>query len=265
MQTILAARASKLSRKVYASLPFGYRLARFLLRLASGIVDAFGRVVAAEMIKRGVTDMPDIGSDPAVSWQEKLLKLGPRAGDALPRSYGRKFAQTCWNVGLAKTRKPDVVEEILTSVIEKLVSRPTLIHEGVTRAEAEAFILTLIKNEIIDIQRSKSRWQLSPLGEETEEGDFTGDMLDPESLQRLEDAIPASKLQAILRDLERVHPSASEYVRLMLDGYDKNEIAQKALLPHMRGPAAPQALTNWEKRWVPEIRDVFNRHLELRP
>lgn len=262
MARTLLARANRLNHRIYASLPFGQRVSHLFLKLAGDILDAFARVVSAEFIKRGVVGMEEIRGEPVEVWADRLRRLGPRAGDALPRGYGRSFAQLVWRIGLRRSGRPDLIEEVMTSVIEKLIARPTYVREGVSLPEAQGLVIKMVKNEIIDAQRMGNRWRMDPLGDETDEGDFTGDMLDPRTLRKLEDQLTPSKMNRIVEDLARVHPSASEYVRLMLEGYTKREIAQGALLPHMRGPTSPQALTNWEIDWLPKIRKVFQRHME---
>lgn len=247
-------RAADLRRKIHASQPWGFRVASFFFRISSDIIDAFGRVVYAEFVKRGVQDLPDIGDVPALAWQDKLLKLRSRAGDKLPRSYGRKFGQMAWNVVLSKARNPEVVEDAMTAVIEKLLKNPTVIREGVTRAEAEGFVLKALKNEAIDLLRKQTRRR--------EEGEFTRDIADPDTLRQLEDMLPPTVLREIIRDLDRVHPSAAAYVELVFQDYDDREIAQNAMLPHMDGPVSPQALLNWKNRWLPKIKNIIHKHLQ---
>jgi DNA-directed RNA polymerase specialized sigma24 family protein len=266
---LLAKQAFDLSRRIYASLPWGFRIADFFLKLASGIVDAFGRVVYAEFIKRGVTGMPDIGAESAAEWQGKLKALGTRAGDKLPRGYGREFGKKAWRIMLSKTRKPEMVEELMTWVIEKLLSQSETIRERVNLAEAEGFILTILKNKAKDEWRSQGRLKEEGLGEENEEGDFSGDFLDPHALHRLEQAYSKNWLEKILQearsDLEKIHPDAPLYIDLSLQGYTLKEIVGDyriglpSMLPHVqKKPVTPQA---WEHRTKVNILRVLQQHM----
>jgi len=258
----LAKRASDLARRIYASLPWGLRVANFFMRLASDMIDAFGRIVLAEMIKRGVTDLPDIGDVPALSWQEKLQKLGTRAADRLPKNYGRKFGQMCWNVMLAKTKNPEMVEELMTWTIERLLANPHVIREGVTRAEAEGFILMMLKNRAKDIWKSQGRRRDINVPELRDEEGVTIDVMDPNSFKELAEMLPEHTLRAIIRDLEAIHPNAAAYIDLAFQGYDDKEIAENAMLPAMERAVTPAALNKWKKKWLPRIQQVMKKYLD---
>ena len=41
----LIARANELNRRIYSSLPFGYRLANFLVKLSLDTAETFGRIM----------------------------------------------------------------------------------------------------------------------------------------------------------------------------------------------------------------------------
>jgi DNA-directed RNA polymerase specialized sigma24 family protein len=261
---MLAKRAADLRRRIFSSLPWGFRVASFFLRLSSGIIDAFGRVVAAEFIKRGVEGLEPIGDEPALAWQDKLKALGSRAGDKLPKSYGRKFAQMAWNVVLGKSRNPEVVEEAMTLVIEKLLKNPTVIREGAMRQEAEGFILKMLKNEATDLLRSKGRRQQreESLVVEDEGESVSRDFMDPSALREIGEMLPEREIREIIRDLDRLHPNAATYIELVFQGYEDREIAENAMLPQMDRAVSPQALFNWKKRWLPKIKEVVLQHIQ---
>lgn len=261
-QIKLARAASDLQRRIYASLPWGYRVARFFLRLASGTIDVFGRVVAAEFIKRGVQGMPDVAGKPAESLREALLKKGTRAGDKLPRNYGRQFAQSVWNINMSKIKNPEIIEEAMVSVVEKLLKNPHLIHEGVLLREAQAFVLRMIRNETIDLLRTKGRRREESLTREDEGEEITLDPHDPGALKDIEGMLTPSTLRDIKRDLDRINESASAYIDAVFNDYSDREIAEGAMLPHMQGrPVSPQALFNWKKRWMPKIEEAIRKHI----
>ena len=265
MQRLLAKKASDLARRIYASLPWGVRVANFFLRLGSGIVDAFGQVAYAEFIKRGITGLPDIGNDPAASWQERLLKAGPKAGDRVPRGYGRKYAQMIWNVMLSKTKNPEMVEELMTWAVEHLIAHPAVIKEGVSRQEAEAFVLMMLKNKSTDMFRSQGRRKKieGPSTTVDDEGEqVTLDVMDPNAFKELAEMMPEHTLKAIVHDLEALHPNAAAYIDLAFQGYEDREIAQNAMLPNMDQAVSPQALNQWKKKWLPRIQQVVMKYLD---
>lgn len=260
-QIKLAQEASVLQRRIYASLPWGFRVARFFLRLASDTIDVFGRVVAAEFIKRGVEGMPEINGQPAEAFREKLVKAGSKAGDKLPRNYGRQFAQSAWNMNMSKIRNPEVIEDAMVTVVEKLLKNPHLIREGVLLREAQAFVLKMVRNETIDILRMKGRRREDSLTIEDEGEEINLDPQDPSALKEIEEMLPPSTLREIARDLDRINESAGTYVNLIFQDYSDREIAEGAMLPHMDGPVSPQALFNWKKRWMPKIEEVIRKHV----
>ena len=261
MQQKLASRASDLSRRIYASLPWGLRVANFFMVLASSTQDTFGRVVYAEFIKAGVDGMPDIAGEPAASWRDRLLKLHTRAGDKVPRGYGLDFARKVWGIALKKSRDPSLVEDMMDRALEKILAGKVIIREGASLHEAEGFVITMVKNDLLDQFRAQKRGPQLGLGEKDEEGDYSGDVLDQEAFDALGDMLTPSVMQEILRDVAGVHPSAPAYIKLRMEGYDKNEIARGGMLPHMKGPASPQAITNWEIKWLPKVKTVIEKHL----
>jgi len=262
---LLYKQADDLRRRIYASLPWGYRLASFLLRLSSSILDAFGRVIFAEFIKRGVKDMPDIGGQPAAAWRDKLLKAGTRAGDMIPRGTGREFAMKAWRVLLSQTKNPEMTEEVMTLVIEKIIKNPSLIKPESLQV-AEGYVITALKATYIDKVRYEKRRKdvRGPsLTVEDESGDaITLDPGDPSSWKEVGQLIPESELREILHDLERLHPSAAAFVDLSFQGYTPTEMARQGLLPHLEGqPTSVQNVHQWIQKWKPRIQQVLEKHI----
>lgn len=261
MQQRLASRASDLSRRIYASLPWGLRVANLFMVLASSTQDAFGRVVYAEFIKRGVEGMPDIAGEPASAWQERLLKLKTRAGDRVPRGYGLAFAKKVWGIAMGKARDPNLVEDVMVRAMEKLLKmKPDTIREGAPLPEAEGFIISMVKNDILDQFRAQKRRPQLGLGEKDEEGDYSGDVLDPNWGETYSRAGLERTLQEARRDLEGVHPDAAAYIDLSLQGYPDKEILLKLDMKNTKGtPMTPQT---WEFRYKDKIREVLRKHME---
>lgn len=263
---LLTKQAADLRRRIYASLPWGYRLGRFLMRLSSSILDAFGRVMYAEFIKREVSGLPDIGNEPASAWKDRLDKAGTRAGDLIPRGTGREFAQKAWKILLSMTKNPEATEEVMTLVIEKIIKNPSLIKPEPLRV-AEGYIIQALKATYIDrmrFERRRKNIQGPSLTVEDESGEsVTLDPEDPSSWKEIGEMIPESELREILRDLERLHPSAAAYVNLSFQGYTPAEMAREGLLPHLEGkPTSPQNVHQWVQKWKPRIQQVLQKHID---
>lgn len=77
-QSILLRRAVDLSRRIYTSLPWGYRIAELFTVLAGDSLEAFGRVIYAEFIKSVVRGMPDVapGRRPSISSGYRTKRRG---------------------------------------------------------------------------------------------------------------------------------------------------------------------------------------------
>lgn len=259
--------ASDLQRRIYASLPWGYRLANFLVRFSSSILDAFGRVMYAEFIKHGVTDMPDIGGQPAVAWKERLDKAGTRAGDMIPRGTGKDFAQKAWRVLLSQTKNSETTEEVMTLVIEKIIKNPNLIKPETLRS-AEGYIIQALKATHIDrVRADKRRKEIIGPSLTVEDAESGGDIVldpeDPSSWKEIGEMIPESELREILRDLKSLHPSAAAFVDLSFQGYTPTEMAREGLLPHLEGqPTSVQNVHQWIQKWKPRIQQVIQKHID---
>lgn len=249
----VAARATQLSRQIYASLPWGYRVAGLLLKLSYGTQETFGRFVYTKFIQAGVEGLPDIHGAPALSYRDKVQ--GPRGDQKLPSGYGRKFGEKALAIGLKKLRSPELVEEAVSSVTMKLLSGQIRIQEGADLARAEQLILVSMLNAGIDaLRRLKSRPSEFTDLVDDESGAIL-DISDPNSFKDLENALSRSDLQRMMQDVEKVHPRASQWVEAMLEGMSKVELATQ-------WGVTPAAIQNWESRYLDRVKDVVYKHLK---
>jgi RNA polymerase sigma factor (sigma-70 family) len=253
MQTHLAAQATLISRRIFASLPWGFRLAHLLTKIAVNTQEAFGRFVFAEFLKAGVEGLPDIDGQPALSLRAKIQ--GPKAADKLPRGYGRAFGTKVWMVALSKYRDPEIVEDAISRVMVKLVTGDAKVREGSHIKVAESFIITAVINAATDVLRKK-KWETPSLVRRDEEsGAYTEiDITDPGAFHELEQALPRSEMVKIMRDLKQVHDRAPAWVEAQLDGLSNLEIAAEWGI-------SPAAASQWAKRYIPEIEAVFQKYL----
>jgi hypothetical protein len=252
-------------RKLWASLPFDFRYAEVLYRLgSSAAADAFGTGIYQLFIQQGVQGMPDIGGKPADSYE----------GRRLPGSYGRAFGKKVFAILMSKHRNSAVVEDIMSAVLVYFMEKPDRISGKFKLKSAESFViqkadwdgLSMIrrKNKRVEVQDSPSR------DDEGEYGPGYIDVAPSQDKKRytLEEAVTYILSRHDVKNaLERVHPSAEQYVRLSLDGYsDKQILGDPAkgipcMLDFQRMSTAPNAGKIYPPAWRRkklEISQVLN-------
>lgn len=245
---LLAARAKDLNRKIYASLPWGYRIAGLMLHLASGTTDAVGKAMYAEFLKAGVDGLPPINGEPASSVADKYLGKAHR----LPSGYGREFGNKLYATLLSKARNPELVEETLSRLMVNMARGKTAVKPGTELKQAESFVIGAAINLLKDIWREqKVRKQ-----DETLDIDQEGiNLSDPSAFRHLENMLPHSELPRIMRDIEAIDPRATSWFEAKLEGLLSSEIADEW------GVSKPR-LSQWEARVLPKIKEVLMEYLE---
>lgn len=249
----LASRARALNRRIYASLPYGYRVANLLLKLAAGSEEAFGRFVYAQFVELGVTDMPEVRGMPAESFKGRLK--GPRGPDRLPRGYGHAFGKRAFNLARSKfgVKNMEVIETGAALLYSKFLRGKVYIQEGTPLPQAEKITLAVFMNSIRDAfdsfevqNRGTTSLGIDPL---------ELDLYDPDSWREVEQAIPANTLSRIMNEVGRIHPRAADWVEAKLEGLSSRDIASEW------GISAPR-VSQIEKAIVPRIYEVFQKYLE---
>lgn len=253
MQTKLAAEASQLSRKIFASLPWGFRLAHLLSKLAIDTQEAFGRLAYAEFLKAGVNGLPDIQGQPALNFREKFK--GPRAADKLPRGYGKDFGVRVWKIAMAKFYQPEVVEEAISQVMIKMVSGGAHLREGSDLKTAEAFVITAVMNAATDALRKKKRnvSERSLIQDDGDGGSEEIDISDPNAFRDMERMVPHSEMAKIMRDLKKVDDRAPSWVEAQLEGLSNVDIAEQ-------WNVSPTYVTKWVRQYTDDIQEVFAKY-----
>lgn len=242
----LLARARKLSRRIYASLPWGYRLAGVMLHIASILNDLFGRAVYQEFIRLGVVGMPPLNGE-----------VPSRDLKRVPAGYGKKFADRLYALLLTKSRNPDIAEDVMSEVLKKLGEGKLTIREGAVLREAEQYVTQTAMNILKTLWRTKSRHpeesfpSADPDAEEGPQVNFE----DPNSFRHLDKLLPKADLGRLMHDLERVHDRAPSWLEAKLDGLTGVEIAQE-------WGVGKSAITAWEQKNVPEIKRVLTRYIQ---
>lgn len=250
----ILAKAVELSRRIYASLPWGYRVAGLLLKLAHGAEETFGRFVYSKFIQANVLGLPDVNGVPALSLKDKVQ--GPRGADKLPVGYGRKFGEKAWKVCLAKFRNPEIVEEAVSAVMIKLVSGKIDIQEGVPLQKAEGLIMVALINAGVDALRTKRRTPGGVSLVDEEGGTF--DISDPKSFEHLDDLLtPAQyeKLKRIVLQSDPINgPKAVDWMEAAMKGVPKAELAAQWGL-------TPSSVVNFENRYLPKLQRIVKDFL----
>lgn len=252
MQTKLAAEATKLSRTIFASLPWGFRLAHLFEKFAVDTQEAFGRFAYAEFLKAGVEGLPDINGQPALSLRGEIQ--GPRAADKLPRGYGKDFGKKVWTFAFHKFRDMELVEDGISHVMMRMVKGEVQVREGSTLKSAENLIVTSVLNATMDALRAKKRAAPSLMRENDEDGYAEIDIADPHAFKELEQMLPRSEMARLMNDLKSIQDRAPSWVEAQLDGLTDRELATE-------WGTTPSYLINWKKRYLEEIHEVIRRHL----
>lgn len=249
-QHVLRRQAVDLSRRIYALLPSGYRIAELFTVLAGDGLDAFGRAVYAEFIKSVVRGMPDVASGKAAF--DLVQDVERRGAEALPVGYGRPFASRVFKILVSKFSDAEVVEDAMAQVLFQVARDKLHIHNGASLHEAEALVVTVALNAARDILRARGRRREQQLVRDDDE--TTVDVEDPRAFQRLDKLMPASELRDILRELGQVHPRAPEWLRARLDGQSGQEIAEE-------WGTTPSFVSKWQRVYLPKVKKVVEHHL----
>jgi hypothetical protein len=284
-------RLASVNRKIYASLPWGYRVANMLFKLASSDIspatfEALGRVVAAQFILAGVEGLPDIKGTPASSYASVVT--GPRGADKLPRGYGQSFGRTLYMGALRKYRLQDVVDMAVGGLVEKMVRGKVNIKQGLSVPEALKYIVfvfnNLCKDGLMSYKRQMggdtnrtcpecgytsrknlkgSTFQCQQCGYSKSLGGETSlptdsegvemDLEDPRSWQFLDSILPQHTLNKLLVDLSKISPKVSEWLQAQLDGTPDRDLAE-------RWGVTPSAVSQFKSKMIPQIRNIFQKY-----
>lgn len=251
-QHVLYRRAVDLSRRIYTSLPWGYRVAGLLLVLAADSLDSFGRVIYAEVIKSVVRGMPDVA--PGKTAFDLVQDVERKGADALPAGYGRPFASRLFKVLLSKLGDHEVAEDAMSKVMLQVVRGKIHVHNGADLHAAEAYIVTSCLNAGRDLLRAQSRRREQSLVHERDDEQKPIDVEDPEAFARLDKLMPASELADVLREISQIHPRAPEWLKARLQGDSGQEIAHE-------WQTTPSYVSKWQRQYVPEIKRIVEHHL----
>lgn len=247
---VLAAQFRQFNRQLYASLPWGYRVAGLMLYLASSLTDSLGKVIYFELIKSGVTNMPDVNGAPAHEFVDKY----PRNPERLPAGYGRKFADRIYATLLGKARNPNTVEEAISDYLVTLSRKGIPVPEGSTLAQAEGYVMRSVLNSLKDYLKG-SRGPDMRGGPSLDEEEVAEHILtDPQAFKNLDDMLPQSELRRLMRELEHINPRAPSWLEAQLEGLSNVELAAE-------WGVGKSAISEWERTNLPKIKKMVLDHI----
>lgn len=262
MQYKIAARAENLSRRVYASLPFEYRVARLLIQLkVASIADTYGRALYAEFIKAGVTGMPDVGKMPAEELRERFIQKGNQAASLLPIGYGGRFGRGLMALaqkGLGQFRSEDNALELLQSIMTELYGGTQQAIKGVSLASAESYIKKRVMWRAADFRkRIKDQKNVSLTNPQTQ---LQIDLMDERSLQKFVQLLGPTGEKTLFNAMRYVDPKhpdrAWNWIEAQLQGKSGRDIAEE-------WGVAPSMVTQWVARYQEAIKDAFQRVMDI--
>jgi len=258
-QAFLVGKAASLMRRVYASLPWGLRVANLLAVLAASDPRAdFGRLVYTIFLRHKVEGMPDIGGKDALTVDVSGKKLAPPG-------YGKDFGNRLWSKMLSKYRDPELISEAMQTLAMKLLSQSGDYFDGIPLRKAEGHVLYMLDFGIQDLLKSAHYRHMRDTGSDSDD-DREFQILDRETLRKLDDVILPNEMHRIKQRLVReVHPDAALYIDLLLEGYDAKEIVGDvrsglpSMLPHVQ--QKPMSYQNWDGNIKPKIYRIFREEL----
>jgi len=244
-------RARHLNQWIYASMPWGYRVAELLVHVAGDSLDAFGRTMYAEFIKSVVRGMPDApGGKQAFDLVQDVQRHGP---DALPAGYGKQFAARVYKVLLVKFGDAEVVEDAMSEVMTKAVRGKVHVANGSSLHEAGAYVITACLNAARDIIRSKGRRREVPLVRDQDD-DRVPDIADPDTFRDLDKTITPKEMERLLDSVAEVHPRARDYLEAVLRGDSQAEWARDL-------GVTDAAVSKFIRKVRPTLKQVLREHL----
>lgn len=241
--------AEALRRQVFASLPWGLRVANVLFQLRfAADARSFGRFVYGMFHMLGVNGLPCTSRVPQTI----------REIDRLPDGYGAEFGQKARRVAAKYLRHTDDIDEALSIVALKLIGNKSVEDSvrGTDLQQAENYVLRMVQNQALDVVRRERVRRHE---------DITELLREPGSWENLGELIPEREQEQIRREIEqsvspRLAPDLVTYLDLLLEGVSNKSIAEQRMLPSLRErPMSQQGLAKYRDR----IKQVLQRHFEV--
>lgn len=242
VRTKLAA-VDGLNRKIYASLPWGFRVAQVMVRLSYSLTETVGRVFYSLFLRSGVEGMP----------------AGPQPGtkpERLPKGYGSEFGKKLYAFILKKTGNPDKAETVIGEMMLSVAKGKFKIAEGYRLQQAESYVFQAATRHISDVIREERGRKDRGTYREPAINDSIDDLnlSDPNAFRELDGMISHRDLNDILEELEDIDPRAPSWLEAQLNGVLNVELAA------MWGVTEPR-ISQWERSNLPKIKKVIEQYV----
>jgi hypothetical protein len=267
----LVTASTSLSRRLYASLPWGYRVAQLLVKLADYRPADFGRFMYNMFVMVGIQDMPSLpnGQPPKVPSSPRQVTV--------PAGYGVDFGKKAFGLAtnmLAKYKIPateagDVLEELAM----RFLDRNTFSKLEGTVKDAERFVFMAINHEITNLYRKKKiRNHIDLYSPDEDGGEIQELMRDPKSLDQPGDwkdlgrILDPKRLHQVQQELVKIDWDTAEYFDLLMNGETDRHIVQEKKLRFLQ--ENPMTIQGWSKNkrrleMLETIKDVLTEQLSL--
>ena len=230
----LVHRARIIRRQIWASLPFGYRLAHVFRVLSSSYLQEWGRALGALLLREGIEGMPD----PGPRWDPE--KADPRR---LPTDYLEQEAGRIYNSTLRILGNPEAVQDMMQDVLMKLYTSSEL-KGGFSQ------VMSYVTTKVLWAAKSWARQQrqrqqhmpqesLVDTEGETRDLEDTRFMLnphfveDPRAYARLEELFGQGQWERkVIPELARIHPDLPLFFEKLLDDPGQGMKQVMLELPH---------------------------------
>ncbi len=267
----LYTQACTLQRKIYASLPWGVRLAHVLLSMDISSIEAWGRQLGLLMLQAGVEGMPD----PGAKWNADKPEVR-----ALPRGYMLDLAKKCYGVALKKNgNNPADAGDAMQDFIMTLLSDPGKI-ENRSLGAASSFILTGVgwkagqdrskkqnrREDSMDVGEGDEESTLDLVDEAFSENPYWNE--DPNAFKKVEDIFPENVWdREVLPAVGHIHPDMMLYFQLLAQGKAGKHIIEQGLLPHFKAEVQEKGIKTPVQTWHARVQkarklihDIARKH-----
>jgi len=258
----LLVKAADTRRKIFASLPWGFRLATIFLAMEGAMLEAWGRQVGALLLQAGVKDMPE----PGAKWKPEK----PNVKD-LPRGYCQDVAKQAYGIALKLSGNPATADDAMQDFLLKLLSGQTKIDGGKSFTAVVSFLLTGIKWEAGAGRKKNDRRREQSVDDDNDGEGSTIDLVDeafesnpywsakPQQFQKIEDVFPREVWRnEVLPATTKVHPDMGFFFALLEDGYTAKEIIEGEMLPDFDPKDYKTPLQTWNAK-VQKAKEIIRQ------
>jgi hypothetical protein len=285
----LVVAAEDLRRRVWASLPWGVRLAELYIRLAASSQEAFGNPIYAIFLLAGTKGMPNISGKTAEEFMAEFnAKYGEKDWNAkfkllsgkLPSNYGADLGKRIFAKVLANSKSTAKAEDIMSKWLMRfMTSGHKGLEEGGTLSRAENYVFKGVMNDANSAHKSPSNRERS-MDQRNEDGEETEfDIPTSAEVEDLGKILPegavhqALKDPKLIRELEKAHEDAPLYVKMVLtDGLDDKSIVGDpriglpSKLPHpFNSQGKPLTPQSWDMTYKKKIMHALRDYFESNP